>query len=74
MYYDENFKKPKKKKERECKFCGDGPLIWTKTDDGWRLMDPDTEEVHECDGKGDIDSEVDRKIAAFNQQQAFKRG
>ena len=37
-------------------------------------MDPDTEEVHECDGKGDIDSEVDRKIAAFNQQQAFKRG
>ena len=31
-----------------CKYCGEDELCWVEIDNGWRLMNFETGEIHNC--------------------------
>jgi len=39
----------KTKYNKVCRMCKQNGLYWVNTDDGWRLYDSETEEIHVCE-------------------------
>lgn len=40
----------------QCRRCGKPGFFWKQTQDGWRLSDPQSGEIHSCTGTRHLDS------------------